>query len=364
MGWIGTRLLKKPPPEDIEPEVVEEEAPSGPPLVLLVPDAAAVSSFRCYSFNDAAATVAFIESAVPSEARPGLHAFWASHEQPETAHDAGEATVLIRTSEDSNLMYVVSFVDIASAQSFARFEVKRGLNLGLVTIYWADMIEVRETGNGLTLTPSTPPVALAARDSATVTAPPAEIEPAAEASEQEPADVIEEPVALAEADEDPELRLLLEEPALIEEAAPVDVADASAQEPETPEAEAIAGSSGAAVHAEPIGELPCLTELDSTVLSFRGDEEEDLPERPGMYAVDPPIETVAGDEELACDVWTLPAADAPQADAVDAGEGEPQPDEDAVAADLTAEIDKILKNRRWEKRDDPFKGFGSPPGRF
>ena len=32
--------------------------------------------------------------------------------------------------------------------------------------------------------------------------------------------------------------------------------------------------------------------------------------------------------------------------------------------DIAEEVARLLKNRRWEKRKEPFKGFDSPPGRF
>jgi hypothetical protein len=31
---------------------------------------------------------------------------------------------------------------------------------------------------------------------------------------------------------------------------------------------------------------------------------------------------------------------------------------------IEQEIGRLLNNRRWEKRDSPFDGFNSPPGRF
>ena len=32
--------------------------------------------------------------------------------------------------------------------------------------------------------------------------------------------------------------------------------------------------------------------------------------------------------------------------------------------DIAYEVERLLKNRRWEKREEPFRGFNSPPGRF
>jgi hypothetical protein len=32
--------------------------------------------------------------------------------------------------------------------------------------------------------------------------------------------------------------------------------------------------------------------------------------------------------------------------------------------DVSPEMSKLLNARRWETRQEPFRGFGSPPGRF
>ena len=32
--------------------------------------------------------------------------------------------------------------------------------------------------------------------------------------------------------------------------------------------------------------------------------------------------------------------------------------------DILKEAQSVLKNRRWDAREGPFRGFGSPPGRF
>ena len=32
--------------------------------------------------------------------------------------------------------------------------------------------------------------------------------------------------------------------------------------------------------------------------------------------------------------------------------------------DIAFEVERLLRNRNWERRDEPFDGFKSPPGRF
>ena len=39
-------------------------------------------------------------------------------------------------------------------------------------------------------------------------------------------------------------------------------------------------------------------------------------------------------------------------------------DHEINPADIADEVGKILRRRRWAKRESPFEGFKSPPGRF
>jgi len=132
-----------------------------PPLVVMIPDVAGVSSFRLNTFTEAQSAARFIFS-LPRPQRERAHAFWALQQEPDEEvngeDNAGEAMVLIRSSEGSNLVYVVSFVDIDSAQSFARFEVKRGMHLGLILIYWASMVNIVLSDDGVQLIPEFAPL--------------------------------------------------------------------------------------------------------------------------------------------------------------------------------------------------------------
>ena len=108
--------------EEPEPQAPGRTSINTPPLVVMIPDVAGVSSFRLSTFTDAAAATRFILS-LSRPQRERAHAFWALQAEPadplETEDNAGEAMVLIRSAEGSDLVYVVSFVDIESAQSFA-----------------------------------------------------------------------------------------------------------------------------------------------------------------------------------------------------------------------------------------------------
>ncbi len=158
MAWL-TSLLKKP-----EPEVVEELAPEPPPpeptgprLAVLVPDTNGISSFRITQLPDAYTAAEHIGS-LPADIRHETHAFWAMHDRPLVDPDTHvEALVLIRAQAGSDLVYVVSFLDIESAFSFTRFEVRRGLHLGNVMIYWAAFAQLREEFDGVSITPEFAP---------------------------------------------------------------------------------------------------------------------------------------------------------------------------------------------------------------
>jgi hypothetical protein len=39
-------------------------------------------------------------------------------------------------------------------------------------------------------------------------------------------------------------------------------------------------------------------------------------------------------------------------------------DESHDSAEVVGEVFKVLQVKRWEAQDGPFRGFGSPPGRF
>jgi len=164
MAWLKS-LRKKNDDAAVavaDEEEVEEEPqpalPAGPQLAVLIPDIAGISSFRLRLFPSAAAAQEHI-TGLSQEVRRGAHAFWALHEPPLTSENAQtETLVLIRASQNADVVYVVSFLDIESAHSFTRFEVRRGLDLGNVLIYWAALAQVREELSGVTIIPQEAPL--------------------------------------------------------------------------------------------------------------------------------------------------------------------------------------------------------------
>jgi hypothetical protein len=450
MGWLG--LKRKPPPvEEPEPEEVIEE-PSGPLLTVLVPDVAGVSSFRLNQFHSTEEAAAFLKSLPPGTLR-GVHAFWALHYQPPIRNDeeaSGEALVLIRAAHDPGMVYVVSFVDIDSAQSFARFEVKRGMEPGLLMIYWAELVTIEPLGDGYGLTPEAPPpiaqgpdalpegpashreasqvlvvqpvartreepepgpppnrpgpavqpqehpaptateahpvAAAAAPDSAA-----SETEPAvaAESHPQIPVDPAEPSLAEtpaaeppagteeqapdagpAEADKEQHDR---EAPEPAVEVSPEPAAPpaggrerpppAVAQEPGAPAAEGHEKESEAG--QKPGREMPVRLEIAEEAQSGQ-EEPETEDEESGPEAAD----NAAQDAGAGIGPAEPPQGDTEGAEAAPAQRGE-DPDADGAGErtgelemDVVEEVEKLLQRRRWERKDSPFKGFDSPPGRF
>lgn len=160
MAWFS----KKQPVAVVEPEqtVAQQEKRkvlTGPRLAVLTPDIAGISSFRL-SVRDDAADAENMVAGLRADVRRGTHAFWAMHEKPvvdESMHV--ETLVLIRAKAESDLVYVVSFLDLESALSFTRFEVRRGLYIGNVMIYWAAFTQIREELEGVSILPSIAPPA-------------------------------------------------------------------------------------------------------------------------------------------------------------------------------------------------------------
>jgi len=469
MAWL-TSLLKK--PETAEPEAPldapqideEKERPvvqlkAGPQLAVLAPDIGGISSFRLQFFPDAGSAAHHVEELFP-EARRGTHAFWALHDEPHMpAGGHREALVLIRANHTSDVVYVVSFTDLESAWSFARFETKRGLDPSHLVIYWAAFATVREELNGVTILPSAPP-ATTSLTAATLAPPPvkaagpavseapteteeeaeaayraqaaraqaaeaAQLAEAAHQAEAEAARIAEEARAAAIARGAEEARIEAEADAARAEALRVEAeaetaraeaariaaeteavrAEATRIEAEAARAEAarveatrrvetvrqVQADARALAEATRIAEESRRAEiLDATIegslqlappltvgtppepiTSYPGDEEAvedavpgdvDEPAAVGTVFLHPPAET-EGRTQVEIPPHLRKGARIKKRDIPDPTAGLPTTtplDE----FDIAYEVERLLTNRRWDKRQEPFNGFKSPPGRF
>ncbi len=159
MAWL-TSLLKKPQAIDestLSAEDVAKKPVGGPPLAVLSPDIGGANSFRVSFFADTAAAAAGIENLTP-EIRRSTHAFWALHDEPVASPKGrSEALVLIRANQTSGVVYAVSFADMESAWSFARFEAKRGLDISKVLILWAAFATVSKGPDDVSFVPTQAP---------------------------------------------------------------------------------------------------------------------------------------------------------------------------------------------------------------
>jgi hypothetical protein len=488
MAWL-TSLLKKPATSDNEhkPSAPDDAAAhedgaqpapaaSGPPLAILAPDVGGISSFRLRFFNDAAAAATEIEQ-LPPEGRRGTHAFWALHDEPVVPPDGhSEALVLIRANQTSGVVYAVSFVDMESAWSFARFEAKRGLDVSHLIILWASFATVREELDGVSVLPAAPPATITQHDRtssrqiavkldtaeaisnvvATPEAPtvsdaaampeaPTEPDPAeAEAERQVEAEAEAERQVEAEAERraeaerqveaeaerlaEAEHRAVAERQAEAEVAARQAEADRRAEAEETARqveadrraeaeeaariarqaqdelraARAEADAARALAKAEAtrrqeaerrleeqqtaeaearslaLAEAQALEERSQTIeapaqtTSYAGDEEtptdsalDDVAEpaaRGTVFAHAPGAATEAETEEGA-ETAEIPEYLRRAENSASGGDDLPSgPNLDEF--DIAYEVARLLENRRWDKREEPFQGFDSPPGRF
>ncbi|MCH7565980.1 MAG: AAA family ATPase, partial [Gemmatimonadetes bacterium] len=157
--------LRRKKPDDLE-EALEDSTLSseerGPPLLVLI-STGAVLSFQLHSFTEAESAAQFIQSRFPPGMKRGIFAFWAIQREPQQPPDAelrrtNDAVVMIRDPARPGVVELISCVDMASAQSLVRGEVREGLYLSLVMVYWAMPIAIETDETGIyRLSPSAPP---------------------------------------------------------------------------------------------------------------------------------------------------------------------------------------------------------------
>jgi len=427
MAWFS----KKQPVAVVEPELLPKKVVTGPRLAILTPDIAGISTFRL-SLQDDATDAEQMVARLPSDVRRGTHAFWAMHERPavdESLHV--EALVLIRARSTSELLYVVSFLDLESALSFTRFEMRRGLYIGNVMIYWAAFSQIREELEGVTILPSVAPIAdkwlgpdprLAPplpepQASVAIAEPVAAPEPAIESIaesearqaverylEENPEKAVEDSVAVIERpviealpviDDEPVSEeaavadaLVLQHPPVAEPVVhiePAPVAEIAQPEPDviarrrpTPwtlkrkwadrEARRRAAAQQqlevvAKAQPEVVAEEPLIVAEESLIVAEEPQviaAEPSAQEPESLQVIAERIATYAGDEETESEQTIEIEAKGPS---IDPANGLPQ-NEKYSEFDIALEVERLLKNRKWETREGPFRGFKSPPGKF
>lgn len=377
MTLLGLRLRRRPSAEEATPEELrppERVISSGPPLVLLAPTVAGVGCFQYFTFPDADTAAVFAEENFTDFQTSNIYAFWALQYKPLAGPDGhqehrGEVLVLIREAEDSQVVYAVSFVDFDAADAFIRFEANRGLRLGLVSMYWALLITIEQAARGVQMTPHRPPRRRAHEQR--------------QASHRAPARRADENARAAPPAPQPEA---VSPPAEPEIAAPPTRLRSDVQA----EVEAVleayrreeAGETGLVADDQTVAEevaAPPEETIEPAGMAIAGDEEliEDsrMPEWPdGLSPIEERPMGVA-EAELAAErpvvIEQVVADERPAGVDLRRMEAEEVYDEEIESEadgpdlfDVALEAAKTLRLRRWEKREEPFRGFNSPPGRF
>ncbi|MDP2675278.1 MAG: hypothetical protein Q8Q00_10270 [Dehalococcoidia bacterium] len=375
-----------------EPPVQPTAAPNfeRPRLVLLVRDAAGPASYQLHSFEDEAEAASFVQFWFPGDVAHGVIAFWASHKEPEveTGERPAEVVVLVRDETRPKTVCPFSFAGMDLAQSWVVRESDRGLNTDQLLMYWAVPTRIsRDHWGRVHLWPSEPPALRPHGRRATLTAPAFQQKPTpatpTETGVATPTKPVFEPNpqsrrSLARAPEN-------EEAPFEERRLPADELLAAIEVEETAQAMDRPAEPVAAAEEEeqePTAEEPAEAETTVELLPETPPEASVADMAQGPPALEPaavetaaelltdtPPETPAVEPakvETAPEVLpeTPPVDEVPGVDEKPAAFKEPEPESDNEVFDPYDEIDELLRRGRWEQREGPFRGFGSPPGKF
>jgi len=415
---------EQPAAEQPSPEPPQPAAPNfeRPRLVLLVRDAAGPASYQLHSFEDETEAASFVQFWFPGDVANGVIAFWASHREPEveTGERPAEVVVLVRDETSSKSVCPFSFPGIDLAQSWVARESDRGLHLhpDHVLIYWAVPARIsRDHWGRMHVWPSEPPALRPQGRRATLTAPAFQQKPApappTETGAATPTKPVFEPNlqsrrSLARAPENEEApfaerrlpaddllaALEVEETAQDPPTEALAPADEAEQEPftqELPPVEAAAGpffgppmeatapadeaEQGPSTEEPPLVEAAAAPFFESPMEAIAAaDEADQEPHADEPAEVETVAELLAGTTDEApavepAEVETAPEL-FPETPPVDEVPERPAPPRTAKPRkgnkpfDAGEEIEELLRRSGWEKREGPFRGFGSPPGKF
>ena len=362
MRWLRDRIRGRrgnPPPKPAgEPPVPEPPAPEPaipnfdrPRLVLLVHDAAGPATYQLHSFEDEAEAAAFVQFWFPGDIDHGVIAFWASHREPEV--EAGErpaeVVVLIRGDNRPKTVYPFSFAGMDLARSWLTRESNRDLDPDQMLMYWAVPARIsRDHWGRVHVWPSEPPALRRERRSGSQPKPPVQRQP------QSPPRF--EPWLPERKKQHPQQPLELQASQPPAETPAVEASQPSAETP----AETLPPAAGEpALVDEPL-EPPAETPVEASTVIV--DEPLELPaeappeEPPGLPFEAPTVFEEPAEERAAS---TLPPAGEKPAPPAKA-----KPRRKGLPLDPQDEPERLLGPSRWEQREGPFKGFGSPPGKF
>lgn len=143
---------------EAQPAAPAIEAPAGPPLILLVPEASGPNASRLHAFPDASAAEEYVRFWFPQRLRHGLIAFWALTVMPAEEPPTGrEAVVIVRDETDPGIAYAFSFLDLDSALQAVRRETEHGLQLNRISVYWCVRAEIVVHDEDIAIIPDVAP---------------------------------------------------------------------------------------------------------------------------------------------------------------------------------------------------------------
>lgn len=289
----------------------DPESPSSPPFVLLLPDASGIASYRFFSFSSTLAAEHFVEFDLGGKITHDTVSFWA---MPGAAAADSESVVLIRgASPDS--VHAFAFTDMANAVNFVRHEMSVGLTLDRVMIYWAESarIDINKDGHAF-VTPSQAPAPQ--RAAAAVPSPIRPVSDAHREATAQAATMAEEPKTPAQVIDFPSAAKRLR-------------ASGDTAQWWTNIIEAMDEALDAYVAKQVRGRMAWRRLSRELAAAARAKESPPVAPVVQEYADEPPCEDETPYEgDTGDDSWFIP-------------------------------------RREWGARpDEPFRGFGSPPGRF
>jgi len=270
-------------------------------------------------------------------------AFWALTRDPNSdgRRTVAEPLLVIRDARKPGVVYPFSFTDAESAYDFIRKEIEHGLELWQVALYWAVTIHASVDSQGKSsVSPSVPP------PGAPATAPaPAELAqhlPPMEAWESGQPHPIGGPTRVVRRDD--------ESPARDAGANGTPETNGTGARQLPPEAAKL--TEGMTPIAPRNGKRPPEVSDPST------DAQEAI-----TRAIEEALQIVRGERKR------RHPRPKPMEDEASAGvpPDVPAPDDDLDEGPLHEMIDEIERFRqrqRWEDQRGPFRGFGSPPGKF
>lgn len=363
MAWLKD-LLKR--GKDHEIEDVEEEAqpapPRRPPLMLLLSDASGMAALRMLTFDSAEDASEYVEFWYPEHSAGTIFAVWALPGEPDSRWMAerehrGEAVILVRDEQREGVVYPFSFTDLNIAWAFLRQEMEKDLELSRVSIYWAVPIDIKVDGMGkVQMHPDAPPPLAAFEINEGPSDALAQAIEVVEAAYDEPADEASAAATEFALESDPAVDEDVRSAAEEMFADDADDAPVTAKEPS-------GDPFGVPYHEfREIAVEAGLTHTNGTNGKASGSQKRKR-KKPAPSEASP---QAAAEKESGGNAMKFHnGKDRAVMSANSNGNGHSSANGHQTGEhDIEDQLRRLLEGRRIDRKDGPFKGFNSPPGRF